>query len=329
MTLKIALIGAGGIAAVHCAGYQNLPQVQLCAVADILIERAVAKAEPFGARPYASLDELLAAESVDAVDLCVPSYLHAGMTARCLDASLHVLCEKPLAFDRAGADAVLAAWRRSGKMLMIAQVLRFWPEYQYFKGLVDSGEYGRLLQASFTRTSSAPGWGGWYADPARSGMAPFELHIHDIDFIHFLLGRPDRVESYGWRDDALQGSYLRTRLRYDGIVVDAEAGWYRAPVPFTADYRAVFERAVLDYRGGELWLAEAGAAERRKIAVESGPDAGALINLPGTFPYYNEIAYFVSCLESGRPPEVITPLQSREAIETLFLAVEAAEGRTF
>lgn len=327
--MKIGLIGAGGISQVHCAGYQNLPQVQVCAVADLIIERAETRAELFGARAYASLEAMLAAESLDAVDICVPSYLHAEMSVQCLDAGLHVLCEKPMAFDRAGADAVLAAWQRSGKMYMVAQVLRFWPEYQYCKKLVDEGTYGPLRQASFSRMSAAPAWRGWYCDPARSGMAPFELHIHDLDFIHFLLGQAQFIQSYGWREDALLGSYLRTRLHYPGVIVDAEAGWYHAPQPFYAEYRAVFERAVLEYRDGELYLAEGGAAQRRKIQVESGPDSGPLINLPGTFPYYKEIAYFADCVMQGRAPETLTPYDSREAIEMLFQAVEAAEGRKF
>jgi predicted dehydrogenase len=327
--MKLGLIGAGGISQAHCAGYQNLPQVQVCAVADLIIERAETRAALFGARAYPSLEAMLAAEELDAVDICVPSYLHAQMAVQCLDAGLHVLCEKPMAFDRAGADAVLAAWQRSGKILMIAQVLRFWPEYQYCKKLVVEGTYGPLRQASFTRTSATPAWRGWYVDPALSGMAPFELHIHDIDFIHFILGKPQAQQAYGWRDDTLLSSYLRTRLIYPGAIVDAEAGWYNAPQPFLAEYRVVFERAVLDYRDGELFLAENGASERRKITFECGPDSGPMINLTGTFPYYNEIAYFAECVIQGKAPETLTPYDSREAIEMLFQAVEAAEGRTF
>jgi len=186
-----------------------------------------------------------------------------------------------------------------------------------------------LLLNFFTTSSGAPAWGGWYTDPARSGMAPFELHIHDLDLIHYLLGKPQAVEAYGWRDDALLGSYLCTRLRYPGVTVDAEAGWYRAPLPFRAEYRAVFDGAVLDYRDGALKLYEAGASEARLVELERGPDSGPLINLPGTFPYYNEVAYFARCVESGRPPETLTPYDSREAIEMLFQAVEQAEGRSF
>jgi len=324
--MKLAIIGAGGIAQAHCAGWELLPRVEVCGVADPILERAEKTARRFGARAYPSLEALLALEQPDAVDLCVPSDLHASITVRCLEAGLHVLCEKPMAFNRAEADAVIAAWGKSGKMLMIAQVLRFWPEYVYLKKLVSDGSLGWLRQASFSRTSGAPEWGGWYVDPARSGMAPFELHVHDLDLIYHILGKPSRQESYGWREDALYASYLRTRLHYQDVVVDAEAGWYRGPVPFKAVYRAVFERGVLDYDGKDLLLYAGDAKEPQAIHLETGPDSGPMINLPGTGPYANEVAYFASCVADGRAPEVITPDESREVIEMLFEAVEAAGG---
>jgi predicted dehydrogenase len=322
--MKLALIGAGGIAQAHCAGYRHIPAAQVVAVADLILERAEEKARLFGARAYPSLEALLAAEQPDAVDLCVPSDLHARMAAQCLRAGLHVLCEKPMAFQRREADEVMAAWQESGKFLMIAQVLRFWPEYEYLKKLVDERPFGRLLQVSFSRTSAAPEWGGWYVDPQRSGMAPFELHIHDLDFVYHLLGKPEDLTAYGFRDDGLYASYVRTQLFYPGVVVEAEAGWYHGPVPFKAVYRAVFERAVLDYLPEGLLLYEPGQPEPRKIEVETGPNAGPVINLPGTGPYYNEIAYFVECVEKGQPPAVITPPESREVIELLLRAIEAA-----
>ena len=324
--MKLAIIGAGGIAQAHCAGWEALPDVQVIAVADLILERAENTARRFGARAYASLEALLDAEHPEAVDLCVPTDLHGRLAVQCLEAGLHVLCEKPMALNRKEADAVMAAWRKSGKMLMYAQVLRFWPEYVYLKHLVSAGTYGRLLQGSFSRTSGAPEWGGWYVDPARSGMAPFELHIHDLDLIYYLLGKPGRLEAYGWRDDGRYASYLRTQLYYPGTLIDAEAGWYRGPVPWKATYRAVFERAVLDYNGSQLTLYEGQAKEPQVITLEAGPDGGPVLNLPGTGPYANEVAYFASCVEDGRAPEVITPDESREVIEMLFEAVEKSGG---
>jgi len=130
------------------------------------------------------------------------------------------------------------------------------------------------------------------------------------------------VQARGWRDDKLYASYLRTHLDYAGILVEVEAGWYAGPVPFAATYRAVFERAVVDYRTDGLWLYESGAKEERRIDL--APAAGSTgLNLPATDAYANEIDYFCACVRENRAPEVITPLESRDVMEMLFQALES------
>jgi predicted dehydrogenase len=322
--MQIALIGAGGIAQVHCSGYDQLEDARITAVIDTNPEAAARTARRYSATEYTSIEAFLAAERPDAVDICSPTYFHAEQAALCLEAGLHVLCEKPMSLDRRGADRVMEAWKRSGKFLMIAQVIRFWPEYMALKNIVEQRPYGALRQVFLSRTSAAPGWGsGWYLDPALSGMAPFELHVHDLDFVYYLLGKPRGVRANGWREDRLHASYLRTHLDYPGILVEVEAGWYDAPVSFAATYRAVFERAVLDYRSDGLWLFETGAKEGKRMDLAPAASATGL-NLPATDAYASEIAYFCGCVRENRPPEIITPLQSREVMEMLFQALESS-----
>jgi hypothetical protein len=84
----------------------------------------------------------------------------------------------------------------------------------------------------------------------RSGLAPFDLHIHDADFIFYLLGKPQSVRS-AWVSEPGQPeySYVRTEYRYEGLgPIGSEGGWFPARVPFLASYRVVFEHAVLEYR---------------------------------------------------------------------------------
>ena len=78
---------------------------------------------------------------------------------------------------------------------MVAQVLRFWPEFAAIKDLLESGEYGSLRGAHFKRVISRPDWSGddWFADPSKTGGAIVDLHIHDTDFVHYLFGKPSAV----------------------------------------------------------------------------------------------------------------------------------------
>src|SRR3954451_11752385 len=97
-----------------------------------------------GQEKYGEFEDLLADQNVDLVDLCVPNDEHARLAIRALEAGKNVLVEKPIALTTADADAMLDASRGSGKMLMVAHVLPFFPEFAFAREAVDSGRYGAL-----------------------------------------------------------------------------------------------------------------------------------------------------------------------------------------
>jgi predicted dehydrogenase len=327
--MKIALIGAGGIGHVHSDGYLHIPGAEVTAVADIRFEKAQEVAGLHSARAYPSVELLLENEKPDMVDICTPTYTHADIAIRCMVQGLHTLCEKPMALNLADAEAMAACAHQNGVMLMIAQVIRFWPEYAYLKTVYDQGTYGRLLQVSFSRTGGAPlwSWENWFTDKARSGLAPFDLHIHDADYIHYLLGKPVKVQSMALDRPELFSSYIRTRYFYENdVLVDAEGGWYAGQIPFTATYRAVFERAVLEYRNDALLVYPAGETKPQKVDFTAGVEMGPSINLTSTGPYHTECAYFVKCVQDNTPPTVITPEQSVATLKTLLAEIESAKA---
>ena len=152
-------------------------------------------AAPHGASTSATLDGV---PEVDVVDICLPTDLHADFAVRALQMGKHVVCEKPMAISLAEADRMIEAARKSGRRLMIAHCIRFWPEYVELRRLVESGELGHLLSLSLTRYSPFPSWGSdnWLADERRAGGAALDLHIHDTDFAAYLMGRaPDEMAS--------------------------------------------------------------------------------------------------------------------------------------
>jgi predicted dehydrogenase len=148
------------------------------------------QAMDFGkAARYRKFDDLLADDNVEAVDLCVPSYLHAGLTLKALAAGKHVLVEKPMALSGEECDAMIAASKKAGKVLMVAQVLRFWPDYMAARDKVRSGELGAVKAALFRRKCAAPAWGKWLKERDKSGGGVFDLLIHDLRRAGGHLGR--------------------------------------------------------------------------------------------------------------------------------------------
>jgi predicted dehydrogenase len=198
---------------------------------------------------YANAAEMLADPEIDLVDLCVPNDEHAGLTIKALEAGKHVLVEKPIALSATDADAMLAAAKASGKLLMVGHVLPYFPEFAYARKLVESGEHGKLRAAHFTRVISKPDWSSGMAEVERSGGPAVDLHIHDTHYIGLVCGVPKAVHSRGVVE---QGTvvHLTTQYLYDdpNLAVSALSGALsQTGRPFAHGFEIYLERATISF----------------------------------------------------------------------------------
>ena len=245
--LRVGLIGLGGIGRYHLTRYRQVPEAQVVAVADVRAPAlqddpdlaALFQAPPEAVRWFADYTDLIASGAVDAVDICLPTDLHGPAATAALGAGLHALVEKPMALTLADCDTMLAAAASSGRVLMVAHCIRFWPEYQYLADLVRSGEAGRLLSLQMSRQGRRPmgASAGWMGRVDRSGGAIYDLHIHDIDYCHYLLGLPRRLYAQGGMSLGPEAGYdyVLGNLDYgDDLQVSATAQWVSVGLPFAA-----------------------------------------------------------------------------------------------
>jgi predicted dehydrogenase len=204
-----------------------------------------------GVRVHAEVAGLLADPAVDLVDICLPSYLHAEVAMRALGAGKHVLVEKPMALAVAETRLMLDAARRARKLLLVGQVLKFFPEFALLGEARADGRWGELLALHLRRRIAQPSWGAesWFADEKKSGGMVVDLHIHDTDFVLHLQGQPRAVTSHGLLRNG-RIDFIRTAYHWgrSAPLITAEAGWINAPaLPFTHGYDAFFERATISY----------------------------------------------------------------------------------
>jgi predicted dehydrogenase len=210
---------------------------------------------------YRDFESLLGDPHVDLVDLCVPNDAHAPMAVQALQAGKHVLVEKPIALTIAEADAMLSAATDSGKLLMVAHVLPFFPEFAFALESVQSHRYGTLRAAHLKRVISKPDWSSGIADPGRSGGPAIDLHIHDTHFIALICGKPRAVHSRGVvENDAVV--HVITQYLYDtpNLAVSCVSGALsQAGRPFAHGFEMYFDRATIAFEfasvGGEAILA--------------------------------------------------------------------------
>lgn len=318
----MAVVGLGFMGVTHLLAYLANPVARVVAICDAVrapengLLRGVAGnikqsgdiQLPADVKIFRSLDEVLADPSVQLVDLCTPTSVHPEQVIAALKAGKHVLCEKPLARTSAAARAVFSAAKHSSGMLMPAMCMRFWPGWAWLKQVVDLQTYGRVLAASFRRVSEMPAWSrnGTYAKGGDSGGALFDLHIHDVDFVNFLFGRPDRVFASGVIDAAGSINHVVAQYHFaDGPAVHAEGSWLLSS-GFNMSYTLHCERATVDFdlsRGDDA------------LRVSKPGQPPHSLPLDGADGYGEEIRYMLDCVAKGRPPEVVTAYDGVTALE--------------
>lgn len=313
--LKVGLVGVGGISGSHIPAWDKMEDTELVALCDVRPEQMEKYPDK---RHYTDFEEMLQKEQLDLVDICVPTYLHADYAVMALERNIHVLCEKPIALKPEEVQRVYGTAKAHNVRFMVAQVLRFWDEYEYLKDAYDTGRFGKLLSGTMERLGCFPtwSWDNWFCDEKRSGLVPYDLHIHDLDFLIYAFGQPKSVKS--WRNKQDNQDSFHVVYDFDGFHVSADAAWYAPDYAFRAGYRFQFEKAVLELADGKLTVYEVGKKAYCPIA-DAAADAASDDYIPTTNAYANEIRYFTDCVEQGRDAVKVKP----EELETVIRLLNA------
>jgi predicted dehydrogenase len=264
--LRVALVGAGGIAQTWVSAFARATSVRLAAVVDVRAEAAAALAEPVGVPAFAAVGELVAAGVADAAVVCTPPVTHVDLVDQLAAAGLHVICEKPLALDLAGARKMIATAEASGAVLTMASKYRFAEDVIRARSIVTSGMLGEIVMFSNTFASHVDMRNRWNADPAVSGGGVIiDNGTHSVDIARYLFGPvaqtlavPGRpVQHLGVEDSA------RLLLRMDnGALGTVQLSWswetaantYLEVVGTDAVLRVGWSRSRFKQRGSPHWV---------------------------------------------------------------------------
>lgn len=320
--LNLAIAGLGFMGATHARAAQSCANVRLAGVVSSDDKKLSGDLRETGGNlgtggdlldfsgvnKFRRIEEALADSSIDAVDICLPTDLHAPRAIAALRAGKHVLVEKPLALTEAAAEEVVREAERCDRILMAGQVLRFLPAYAEAAKLVRAGVLGSIRMAWFRRVCAKPGWGGWLMDAARSGGGIFDLLIHDIDFAIGMFGEPESITAAG------SGELINATFQYGSAVVVIEGGWHETgPYPFSMAFSIAGEAGTLEYSSSGLPL----TLYRKDGAA---PEVIAVPEIDG---FAAEIGYFAECALENRQPELCPPHQSVVAVKTTRKMLDA------
>ena len=197
MSVEFAIIGCGRIARRHAENI--IRQGSLVAVCDIVKEKADALAAKFNAKPWYSLTELLENEkNINVASICSPNGLHATHAIQCLQAGLHVLCEKPLSISSIDAKMMISTANDTARKLFVVKQNRYNPPVIEVKKLLDTNKLGKIYSFQINCFWNRPGLyyqNSWKGSKQMDGGTLFTQFSHFIDLLYWMLGDVENVRS--------------------------------------------------------------------------------------------------------------------------------------
>jgi predicted dehydrogenase len=319
--MKVGIVGVGSMGSAHAAGWAETP-AEIAGFLHRTEEGAQPLAEQYGARAYGDLDAMLA--DVDVVDICTPTHLHHEQVLRAAAAGRDIVCEKPIARTVEQGQEMIATCRRAGVKLLVAHVVRFFPEYSLAKGAVMGREIGQPAVIRLARESSGPVnvTDTWFGDQEKSGGLILDLMIHDFDYARWVAGEVAAVFAKSIRtsqDGAAHDHGLAILTHRSGAITHVAGSWALPP----PEFHTRFEIA------GSEGLIEFDSEATKPIHVylhREELDELAKVPLPGSplteSPYTTEIKAFYKALAHDAPVSVT----AEDGLAALQIAVAALES---
>lgn len=336
--IRVGIAGIGFMGWIHWLAYQRIEGIEVAAIWEMdPVKRSgdwTAVQGNFGPRGevvdlsqvqvYESLSDMLQQSDLDLIDICLPPAMHHQVAIDCLNAGKHVVSEKPMSLWLEQCDRMVEAANANQRMLLVAHVLPFFPEYIVAREIIDSGRYGKLLGGRFLRMISDPKWIQGFYDPAKIGGPMLDLHVHDAHLIRLLFGMPQEVISRG-RMQGEVAKYWNSMFRFadPAVNVSVVCGVIeQAARSFTHGFEIHLEQATLHF---ELAVIN-GKVESMPMKI-FGPDGS--VTYP-ELPVGDDVAGFESelrevqrAVESGQPSPILGAALARDAIELCYRQSES------
>lgn len=322
--LRWGVIGLGWFGEVHAETLSAMPGIELAALCTRRAERLAEVADRFCvAKRYTDYRQLLGDPSVDVVSITTHFYDHCQIAVDALDAGKHVLLEKPMAATVAECNRIVEAARRSSGFFMVGHICRFDPRVALAKEAIDQGRIGRIVSMHARRNLSKT-IGRMVLDKISALLGD---GIHDADLmLWFAQAKPTSIyaqEVHPGTNKYADAGWAIMRLE-GGAVGVVESVWH---LPESTPYQIDARMEVIGTEGA-LYIncGEAGL----EIHDRSGPKLPDTMYWPKPFGQRfgilrAELRYFADCVRAGRPPERITPEESREAVRVVIAASESAQ----
>ncbi|HEY9161575.1 MAG TPA: Gfo/Idh/MocA family oxidoreductase [Desulfomonilia bacterium] len=341
MAFKAGIIGAGNAGNWHANSVKKIPELaEVAAIADLDDKclKRVGRKNP-GADLCTDYHDILKRPDIDCIHICLPHHLHAKICVEAFEAGKHVLCEKPIANTLEEADAMIAAGRKAGKILMIAENQLFLPAHRKMKELIDAGVIGlpKLVRtyeggSEVNNMSDPTCWKGKVEESG--GGAWIDSGIHRVGVVLYLIGDIDSISGRAARCMPEMNCTADDNCSFSVGFEKGAIGSIDCSFTVASEWNNTIEiygtkGTILEDHNREQPL--------KLFSTLPGPDQGKWVcpevehrPYPGYYPltFELEVKHFYECVSEGREP-FVTGEFGKKALEVILLGYEASEtGRT-
>jgi predicted dehydrogenase len=322
--MRVGIVGVGFMGTTHALGWAETPAEIVGFTAETKKE-ASSLAEQYDAKAVSSLDEML--PKVDVVDICSPTHLHYEMALKAAAAGKHIVCEKPLARTTRQAREIVSACQKAGVQLLVAHVVRFFPEYALAHAAVAEGQIGkpgviRLHRGSYRPKKPA---GNWFLDEVKSGGILMDLMIHDYDYARWVAGDVETVSAR-----RVTERHIEAPVDYGLVILGHRSGalshiagaWAYPPPTFRTHLEIAGERGLIEFDSDgtapiQNLILKTGGADAPDVALPSSPVSES--------PYTTQIKEFYSALTDGKVARV-SAVDGLAAVQIAEAAIQSAHS---
>jgi len=264
---------------------------------------------------------------VDVVDICSPTHLHYEMALKAAAAGKHIICEKPLARTTRQARAIVMACQKAGVQLLVAHVVRFFPEYALARSAVADGQIGkpgviRLHRGSYRPKKPA---GNWFLDEVKSGGILMDLMIHDYDYARWVAGEVETVSARRVTElhlDAPVDYGLVILSHRSGALSHIAGAWAYPPPTFRTHLEIAGDRGLIEFDSDgtapiQNFILKTAGSDAPDVALPSSPVSES--------PYMTQIKEFYSALVDGKTARV-SATDGLAAVQIAEAAIQSAHS---
>ena len=305
--LRVLIIGAGFMGQTHASIYNSMDEVELVGIVDKDREKGEKFAKEYNCIYSEDLLDTFNSETIDFVDICLPTFLHEEYIIKASEYVRYIICEKPITLSMSSLENIFQVLEKNNTKLYLGQVLRFWEEYVNAKNIYETGRLGKLRYIEAARLSEPPSWSSWYKKASKSG-------------------KPVTVYANGIKDENDAWNFVNTSMTFNGNVIASIHGIISMSenYPFTMKLCMVGDDASYEYemKAGKNLENRESAVRHSNVYSRHGIEKVVTCDADA---YQSELKHFVDCINENRDSEIVSLKSIKNTMQVMEAIKESLE----